>query len=63
MPAQTIQTTAPTWSTTFAADADYTWSVSADGYTTPVHSTKVIMQRIASRKSWIPQKKGITQRS
>jgi hypothetical protein len=41
LPAQTIQTTAPTWSTTFTADADYTWSVSADGYTTPVHSTKV----------------------
>ncbi len=41
LPAQTLQTTAPTWSTAFTADADYTWSVSADGYSTPVRSTKV----------------------
>jgi len=41
LPAQAIHTTAPTWTATFTADADYTWSAAADGYSTPVRSTKV----------------------
>jgi hypothetical protein len=42
LPTQTIHTTAPTWTATFTADEDYTWSASANGYTTPVRSTKVV---------------------
>ena len=41
LPDQTVHTTAPTWTSTFTADGDYTWSATADGYTTPVRSTKV----------------------
>jgi len=41
LPPQTIHTTAPTWSATFTADEDYTWSASAGGFTTPTRSTKV----------------------
>jgi len=41
LPAQLIHTTAPTWTATFTGDADYTWSATADNYTTPVRSTRV----------------------
>lgn len=42
LPAQTIHTTGPTWSSTFTADADYGWTASLDGYTTPSRTTKVV---------------------
>jgi len=41
LPPQTIHTTAPTWSATFTADEDYTWSASVGGYSTPVRTTKI----------------------
>ncbi|MDQ1747591.1 MAG: hypothetical protein QOD07_1854 [Frankiaceae bacterium] len=41
LPAQLIHTTAPTWTATFTADEDYTWSAAVNGYSTPSRSTRV----------------------
>jgi hypothetical protein len=41
LPAQTIHTTAPTWTSSFTADADYTWSAAVNGYSTATRGTKV----------------------
>src|SRR5262249_16534076 len=39
---QTFTTDKPTWSLPFTADADYAWTASADGYTTPSRTTQVV---------------------
>jgi hypothetical protein len=41
LPAQVIHTTGPTWSASFTADDDYSWSAALGNYTTPVQTTKV----------------------
>ncbi|MDQ1699769.1 MAG: hypothetical protein QOG34_1632, partial [Frankiaceae bacterium] len=41
LPPQTIHTTAPTWTATFTADEDYTWSAAVNGFSTAPRTTKV----------------------
>ena len=41
LPAQIIHTTGPTWTASFTADDDYSWSATVANYTTPVQTTKV----------------------
>jgi hypothetical protein len=41
LPAQLVHTTGPTWTASFTADDDYSWSATVANYTTPVQTTKV----------------------